>query len=256
MPVLGTKLHIPSPRRQFVPRPRLTPRLAVEPASMPRLVLISAPAGFGKTTVMTQWLTGEPRSSSADTRNDGRRAPGRAAWLSLDAEDGDLRRFLTHLVAAIRTSSPHIGNEALALMETDRGLPSEDVLASLVNDLDELAEPTVLVLDDYHVIEAPEIHAAVTFLLDHLPPQVSIAITTRADPPLPLARLRGRGELLELRAADLRFTPREAAPERATGTGSPASSRRSPATTASSWTTSWRRCWTGSRTRCGTSCST
>jgi len=160
---------------------------------MPRLVLISAPAGFGKTTVMTQWLTGQARNSGATGSNDPGRAPRRAAWLSLDAEDSDLRRFLTHLVAAIRTSSPAVGGEALALMETDRGLPSEDVLASLVNDLDELAEPTVLALDDYHVIDAPDIHAAVTFLLDHLPPQVTVAITTRADPPLPLSRLRGRG---------------------------------------------------------------
>ena len=132
------------------------------------------------------------------------------AWLSLDAEDSDLRRFLTHLVAAIRTSSPEVGGEALALLETDRGLPAEDVLVSLVNELDELAGPTVLALDDYHVIDARDVHEAVTFLLDHLPPRVTLAITTRADPPLPLGRLRARGELLELRAADLRFTPDEA----------------------------------------------
>ena len=103
-----------------------------------------------------------------------------------------------------------MGAEALALLESDRALPTEAVLVSLVNDLDELAGPTVLALDDYHVIDAPDIHEAVTFLLDHLPPQVTIAITTRADPPLPLARLRGRGELVELRAADLRFTAEEA----------------------------------------------
>ena len=136
--------------------------------------------------------------------------PPRVAWLSLDAEDSELRRFVTHLVAAIQTSSPQVGAEALALLDSDRALPAEAVLVSLVNDLDELAGPTVLALDDYHVIDAPDIHEAVTFLLDHLPPQVTIAITTRADPPLPLARLRGRGELLELRAADLRFTAGEA----------------------------------------------
>ena len=136
--------------------------------------------------------------------------PPRVAWLSLDAEDSELRRFVTHLVAAIQTSSPRVGAEALALLESGRTLPAEAVLVSLVNDLDELAGPTVLALDDYHVIDAPDIHESVTFLLDHLPPQVTIAITTRADPPLPLARLRGRGELLELRAADLRFTAEEA----------------------------------------------
>src|SRR5215470_13070814 len=92
--------------------------------------------------------------------------------------------------------------QALALLESDRALPTEAVLVSLVNDLDELAGPTVLALDDYHVIDAPDVHESVTFLLGHLPPQVTVAITTRADPPLPLARLRGRGELLELRAAD------------------------------------------------------
>jgi len=174
---------------------------------MPRLVLVSAPAGFGKTTVIAQWL-------GSSERGDGESEPAgqspRVAWLSLDAEDSELRRFVTHLVAAIQTSSPQVGTEALALLESDRALPAEAVLVSLVNDLDELAGPTVLALDDYHVIDAPDIHESVTFLLGHLPPQVTMAITTRADPPLPLARLRGRGELLELRVADLRFTAGEA----------------------------------------------
>ncbi len=167
---------------------------------MPRLVLVSAPAGFGKTTLLAQWLApGEPAGPSP-----------RVAWLSLDAGDSELRRFLTHLVAAIQASSPQVGAEALALLQSSQALPTEAVLVSLVNELDELAAPTVLALDDYHVIDAPDIHESVTFLLDHLPLQVTVAITTRADPPLPLARLRGRGELLELRAADLRFTADEA----------------------------------------------
>ena len=179
MPILGTKLHVPVPRRPLVARPRLVP------ASTPRLVLISAPAGFGKTTLLTQWLTaGGPR---------------RVAWLSLDAGDSDLRRFLTHLVAAVELET-----DALAAADP------EAVLVSLVNDLAERAGPTVLALDDYHVIEEPAVHDALRFLLDHLPPQVTLAITTRADPPLPLSRMRARGELLELRAADLRFTPDEA----------------------------------------------
>jgi LuxR family maltose regulon positive regulatory protein len=172
---------------------------------MPRLVLISAPAGFGKTTLIAQWLAASERGESKQA------GPSpRVAWLSLDAEDSELRRFVTHLVAAIQASSPQVGAEALALLESDHAVPAEAVLVSLVNDLDELAGPTVLALDDYHVIDAPDIHESVTFLLGHLPPQVTIAITTRADPPLPLARLRGRGELLELRAADLRFTADEA----------------------------------------------
>ena len=203
MPVLGTKLHVPAMRRRLVPRPRLTGRLRGDPSSWPRLVLVSAPAGFGKTTLLAQWL-------ASGERGEGESEPPRVAWLSLDAEDSELRRFVTHLVAAIQTSSLRVGAEALALLESGRTLPTEAVLVSLVNDLDELAGPTVLALDDYHVIDAPDIHESVTFLLDHLPPQVTIAITTRADPPLPLARLRGRGELLELRAADLRFTAEEA----------------------------------------------
>ncbi len=207
MPVLGTKLHIPSPRRQLVPRPRLTDRLVAEQGSMPRLILLSAPAGFGKTTLLTQWLAaGKPGRDGSDPVPPSRRV----AWLSLDAEDGDLRRFLDHLIAAVRTRSPQVGIEATALLETDGAVPAEAVLVSLVNDLDELAGPTVLALDDYHVIDSPAVHEAVTFLLDHLPPQVTVALTTRADPPLPLARLRSRGELLELRATDLRFTPGEA----------------------------------------------
>ena len=174
---------------------------------MPRLVLVSAPAGFGKTTLIAQWLASGGRG---DGENEPAGPPPRVAWLSLDAGDSELRRFVTHLVAAIQTSSPQAGVEALALLESGRTLPAEAVLVSLVNDLDELAGPTVLALDDYHVIDAPDIHESVTFLLGHLPPQVTVAITTRADPPLPLARLRGRGELLELRAADLRFTAGEA----------------------------------------------
>jgi ATP/maltotriose-dependent transcriptional regulator MalT len=206
MPVLGTKLHVPAMRRRLVPRSRLTDRLRVEPSSMPRLVLVSAPAGFGKTTLIAQWLASGERG---DGESKPAGPPRRVAWLSLDAGDSELRRFVTHLVAAIQVSSPQVGAEALALLDSGRTLPTE-VLVSLVNDLDELAGPTVLALDDYHVIDAPDIHESVTFLLGHLPPQVTIAITTRADPPLPLARLRGRGELLELRAADLRFTAGEA----------------------------------------------
>lgn len=130
--------------------------------------------------------------------------------MSLDAGDSDLRQFLSHLIAALQTSMPQVGTEAVSLMDNDRGFSPEAVHVSLVNDLDALAGPTVITLDDYHVIDSPDVHASVKFLLDHLPPQVTLAVTTRADPPLPLARLRARGELLEFRAADLRFTTDEA----------------------------------------------
>ncbi|WP_127503653.1 LuxR C-terminal-related transcriptional regulator [Actinoplanes solisilvae] len=185
MPVLRTKLHPPAPRRRLVPRARLTDRFRDD---VPRLVLVSAPAGFGKTTVLTQWLTTQQRA---------------VAWLSLDEGDADPRRFLSHLVAALRTACP-------GLADHDGPAPSEAVLVGLVNDLDVTAGPTVIALDDYHVIDTAEVHDVVTFLLGNLPPQVTLALATRADPPLPLARLRARGELAELRAADLRFSPAEA----------------------------------------------
>jgi LuxR family maltose regulon positive regulatory protein len=200
MPVLGTKLHLPTPRRQLVSRPRLTDQLLSSPHRTPRLVLVAAPAGFGKTTLVTQWLAVASANES----------PLRVAWLSLDHDDSDPVRFLAHVVAALQTTNPDIGTDALTLMDNDRGSPMDAILVSLVNDLDSIAGPTVLVLDDYHVIDTPDVHQAVTFLLDNLPPQVTLTLTTRADPPLPLSRLRARDELVELRAADLRFTDDEA----------------------------------------------
>jgi LuxR family maltose regulon positive regulatory protein len=199
MGVPGTKLRVPRSRRALVVRSRLTDRLRdrfrAAGDSVPRLVLVAAPAGFGKTTLLAQWLTaGEVR----------------VAWLSLDDGDADLRRFLTNLVAAVRVVAPEVGAEAVELLESERTVQAEDVLVGLVDDLDALPGPTVIALDDYHVVDGADVHEAVTFLLDNLPPQVSLAVTTRADPPLPLSRLRARGELLEVRAADLRFTDTEA----------------------------------------------
>src|SRR3954447_22316533 len=197
MPALGTKLQAPRPRRQLVARARLTGRLPAGTTEAPRLVLIAAPAGFGKTTLLTQWLSS--------------RVPAvRVAWLSLDTGDADPRRFLEDLAAAVHAAAPEAGTAALALLDADSGVPAEDVLVSLVDDLDALPGPTVLAVDDYHVVDTAGVHEAVTFLVDNLPPQVTLAMTTRADPPLPLARLRARGELLEIRAADLRFTEAEA----------------------------------------------
>ena len=219
MPALAAKLRIPAARRALVPRARLLrqlPNESVYPgASAPRLVLVAAPAGFGKTTLLTQWLHATA-SSASDSQS-----PTRIAWLSLDAEDSDPRRFLRHLITALQaTQGPAaepavesdaipLGHEAAQVLEADAG-PLEDALVSLVNDLDTQAGRTVVALDDYHVIESAEVHQGVAFLLDNLPPQVTIAMSTRADPPLPIARLRARGELVEVRASDLRFTHDEA----------------------------------------------
>ena len=161
-------------------------------------MLVSAPAGFGKTTLLSQWLAAEGQGD------------GRVTWLSLGPEESDLRRFLIRVVDALEGSIGTFGAEARALLQSDRAVPAESVVGSLVTDLDQLAGPTVLALDDYHVIDATEVHDAVTFLVENLPPQATLAIATRADPPLPLPRLRSRGELLELRATDLRFTADEA----------------------------------------------
>ncbi len=211
MPVLGTKVRVPRPRARLVARPRLTARLDDAARSGVRLVLVSAPAGFGKTTLLAQWLD---RLGADRAARPGAEPPLRVAWLSLDPGDGDPHRFLTHLVAAVRAASPvphpETGAAALDLLDADRGPGSDDALVSLVNDLDAMPGRTVVCLDDYHVVDTAPVHEAMGFLVDNLPPQVTLAMTTRADPPLPLSRLRARGELVEVRAADLRFTEDEA----------------------------------------------
>jgi LuxR family maltose regulon positive regulatory protein len=195
-PLLETKLHIPRWRRSLVARPRLSERLSRGAESA--LTLVSAPAGFGKTTLLAEWLA----VAAAGGRS--------VAWLSLDQRDNDPALFWTYLVAALNTGAPAIGAGALALLRPPQ--PSnEAALVALINDLDAISDDVVLVLDDYHVIDARDVQDGMAFLLEHLPPQIHLVIASRTDPPLPLARLRGRGELAEIRAADLRFTPGEAA---------------------------------------------
>jgi LuxR family maltose regulon positive regulatory protein len=161
-------------------------------------VLVTAPAGFGKTTIMTQWLA-EERSRA-----------GRVAWVSLGPDDDDLRRFVDRIVAAVTDCPPGFGARTRALLQTDRAVPAPGVVASFVAELDELDGATILALDDFHVIDDRAVVQAVALLIDQLPPQATVAIATRADPALPLPRLRSRGELIELRAADLRFSAEEA----------------------------------------------
>lgn len=154
---------------------------------------MSAPAGFGKTTLVAEWFAGDAAT----------------AWLSLDARDDEPTRFWTYVIAALESTPSDLGTEAGRLLES-QGVPLDVVVATLINDLETAAEDVVLVLDDYHLIESVEIHESVGFLLEHLPPQIRLVIATRADPPLPLAALRADGDLLEVRAADLRFTADEA----------------------------------------------
>ena len=193
-PLLETKLHVPRWRRNLVARPRLSERLSRGAESA--LTLVSAPAGFGKTTLLAQWLA----AAAAGERS--------VAWLSLDQRDNDPALFWTYLVAALNADAP--GEGAGTLLQPPQP-PNEAGLVALLNDLDAISNDVVLVLDDYHVIDARDVQDAMAFLLEHLPPQIHLVIASRTDPPLPLARLRGRGELAEIRAADLRFTPGEAA---------------------------------------------
>jgi LuxR family maltose regulon positive regulatory protein len=195
-PLLETKLHVPRWRRSLVARPRLSERLSRGAESA--LTLVSAPAGFGKTTLLAEWLA----VAAADGRS--------VAWLSLDQRDNDPALFWTYLVAALNTGAPAVGAGALSVLQPPQP-PNEAGLVALLNDLDAISDDVVLVLDDYHVIDARDVQDGMAFLLEHLPPQIHLVIASRTDPPLPLARLRGRGELAEIRAADLRFTPGEAA---------------------------------------------
>ena len=196
-PLLETKLYVPRLRRGLVARPRLIERLRRGAES--KLTLISAPAGFGKTTLLAEWLAAAPAGERS------------AAWLSLDPGDNQAASFWTYLVAALQTVAPGVGATSLSLLESPQPPPIETVLATLLNELSAVPNDIVLVLDDYHEVDAPDIHEGMAFLLEHLPPRLHLVITTRADPALPLARLRARGELVEIRAADLRFTPDEAA---------------------------------------------
>jgi LuxR family transcriptional regulator, maltose regulon positive regulatory protein len=193
-PILTIKLYIPPLRPKAVFRPRLIERLNEGLHS--KLTLISAPAGFGKTTLLSEWLAAQGRE---------------AAWLSLDEEDSDPSRFLVYLLAALQTIAKNIGEGVLGALQAPEPPPTEAILSALLNEIATVQDEYEVVLDDYHVIDARAVDDALTFLLDHLPPQMHLLIATREDPNLPLARLRGRGQLSELRAADLRFTPNEAA---------------------------------------------
>ncbi len=202
-PILITKLYIPPVSAYQVPRPRLVERLTAELTR--KLVLVSAPAGFGKTNLLAEWAAShQPRM--------------RVAWLSLDEADNDVARFLTYLIAALQRVHEPIGKDvsgafpdlkdSAARKESDW---VEVILTILINQVCALGEPVVLVLDDYHLVQSSAVHDAIMFLVCHLPDNWRVVVSTRADPPLCLARLRGRGQLFELRQSDLCFTPAETA---------------------------------------------
>jgi LuxR family transcriptional regulator, maltose regulon positive regulatory protein len=195
--LVTTKLRPPRTRPRLVARPRL--REALANTNGRRLTLVSAPAGFGKTTLLSEW---------SQSCADGERS---IAWVSLDEGDNDPARFLSYLVAALRTIEEGIGEAVLASLRSPESPRPEALVGSLVNEMAALPGELAVVLDDYHVVDAQPVHGIVSFLLDNLPPNVHLVIASRVDPPLPLARLRARDQMAELHASDLRFTPEEAA---------------------------------------------
>lgn len=191
-PLIESKLHLPQLRERLVQRPRL--RRGVDS----RLTVISAPAGFGKTTLLAAWM--------ADATTEERSV----AWLSLDEGDNRPETYWTYLITALQNAIPGIGTSALPMLQSSEAR-IQTILTTVLNELSAVEYDVDIVLDDYHLVDGPEIHAGMAFLLEHLPPHVHLVIGTRADPDLPLPRLRARGELVEIRAADLRFTLDEVA---------------------------------------------
>jgi LuxR family maltose regulon positive regulatory protein len=192
--ILATKLYIPQPRSKIVPRTRLIDRL--NKGLEGKLTLISAPAGFGKTTLISEWVA---------------TCKLPVAWLSLDERDNDPARFISYLVKALQTITPGIGEGLLAVLQSPHPLQIETILTNLLNEISVLTEDFLLVLDDYHSIDSPPVDDSLAFFIENQSHQIHLLIATREDPDLPLARLRVRGQFTELRAADLRFTPTEAA---------------------------------------------
>lgn len=192
--LLTSKLNIPPARPGYIPRQRLTER--IQEGLGFGLTLVSAPAGFGKTTLLSDWVHHS-------------QPPVPTAWLSLDEHDNDPGHFWYYFIAALRTILPALGETALSLLRSPQPLPIESVLTPFINELNGIPEDFFLVLDDYHFIQSQPIHNSVTFLLEHIPPKIHLVISTRKDPPLPLAHFRGNGTMLEIRAHDLRFTIEE-----------------------------------------------
>jgi LuxR family maltose regulon positive regulatory protein len=200
--LLATKLHIPPSRPDFLTRPGLLQRLTQ--ATARELTLVCAPAGFGKTTLLAGWARASRRP---------------VAWLSLDAGDSDPARFWRYVAAALDRARPGLGQQVARLLHGVQQPPLEAVVTAIVNHLAATPDEVVLVLDDYHLVEGPPVHDSLTVLLERLPAGLRLVMASRADPPLPVARLRGRGQLAELRQRHLRFTTEEAGALLAAATG-------------------------------------
>jgi LuxR family transcriptional regulator, maltose regulon positive regulatory protein len=192
--LLATKLFIPQKQQNLVSRPRLIKML--DAAFLRKLTLLSAPAGFGKTTLVSDWVSKSQQP---------------VAWLSLDKNDTDTKRFWLYFITALQAVSKEIGSTSLGMLQQASNAPGENLLTTLINEIAVFPEHFIMVLDDFHLADASAIDESLTFLLEHLPPQLHLVMITREDPSLPVARLRAKGQLNEIRAADLRFTLTEAA---------------------------------------------
>ena len=191
--LLTTKLYIPQLQSDLVQRPHLYQRL--DEGASRKLTLVSAPTGFGKSTLVTGWLSERNLS---------------VGWLSLDQGDNDLVRFWTYLIAALQTIHQDIGVETRQILSATQLRSTELVAIRLINDISQLDHHLVVILDDYHVIQAEQVHEGLSYLLEHQPPNLHIILITRVDPPVSLARLRGQRQLTEIRAEDLQFSTAEA----------------------------------------------
>lgn len=194
--LINTKINEPTLRRNLVSRKRLLTLLLDGIKQGHKLTFISAPAGFGKTTLVSEWI-----------------AAGEipAAWIALDESDDNTSRFLTYLIAALQTLITGVGEGVLAALQSSHPSSAKDLLTTLLNELSATEDDFILVLDDYHAIDSKDVDELLTFLVEHMPPSMHLVITTREDPRLPLARLRAQNQLTEIRAAELRFTESEAA---------------------------------------------
>lgn len=195
-PILATKFFIPPPPSKVVVRSRLVKQLTEGLITGHKLTLISAPAGFGKSTLVSEWIA-----------NCGQQV----AWLSLDENDNNAERFLIYVISTLQTVSPNLGADILDALQSPQIPPVDVILTALLNEITTIPSDFILVLDDYHLTDASSVDDTLAFLIEHMPPQMYLVITTREDPSLPVTRLRARNQLTEIRAADLRFIPSEAA---------------------------------------------
>ncbi|MBI5964548.1 MAG: tetratricopeptide repeat protein [Chloroflexi bacterium] len=194
--IIKTKINAPALRHSLVSRKKIVTKLSDGIRAGRKLTLISAPAGFGKTTLVSEWISCGEIS---------------AAWISLDENDGDTSRFLTYLIAALQTLISGVGDGVWAALQSSQPIPATELLTTLLNELETTEDDFILVLDDYHAVDSHAVDELLTFLVEHMPPSLHLVITTREDPALPLARLRAKNQLTEIRTADLRFTESEAA---------------------------------------------